>query len=457
MAELTDGATDRFAAFLDRLRCQGDRECLVCDGTSFSYADLLREVDSARDRIVALGAWPGRVVALRADYSLQSVAALCALLAAKTAVAMLPRDRDPGSLLADCHATGVLDIDPLGRWNWAALPGQPDSHPLLTALQTTGDAGIVLFTSGSTGRPKAALQSLHRFLGKFARPGKSFRTLAFLLFDHVAGLDTLFYTLANGGTVVVTRDRSPPAISRLIEEAKVEVLSASPTFLRLLCLAGGDGERDLSSLKIITYGSEPMDPRTLRLLNDRFPSCRISQKYGTTETGSPRSASRDNDSLWLKLGGDGMETKVIDGVLYLRSEGAILGYLNAPSPVDADGWYCTGDLVDVDGEWIRFRGRSSDRINVGGEKVSPAEVEQVILELDFVREAVVTGAANPIMGQVVAATVALTSAMDEREALRSIRVHCRSRLARHMVPVRIDFVPGSLSTARQKLQRTVHT
>ena len=91
---------------------------------------------------------------------------------------------------------------------------------------------------------------------------------------------------------------------------------------------------------------------------------------------------------------------------------------------------------------------------MGGEKVSPAEVEQVILELNFVREALVAGAANPIMGQVVAATVALTSAMDERYALRRIRVHCRSRLAPHMVPVRIDFVSGSLSTARQKLQRT---
>ena len=86
-------------------------------------------------------------------------------------------------------------------------------HPLLVAIEAAGDAGIVLFTSGSTGQPKAALQSLHRFLGKFGSPGKSLRTLAFLLFDHVAGLDTLFYTLSNGGTVVVTRDRSPSAVS----------------------------------------------------------------------------------------------------------------------------------------------------------------------------------------------------------------------------------------------------
>jgi acyl-CoA synthetase (AMP-forming)/AMP-acid ligase II len=446
---------DRYTTFLARLQGYGERDCLVCDGRTASYADLLLAIESARDRIEALRLDPGSVVALRADYSLGSVAALLALLAAKMVVAMLPRDRDPDALLANCQANGLLDLGETGQWNWKSLPNPAARHPLLNSLQSDGDAGIVLFTSGSTGPPKAALQSLSRFLGKFSASGKSLRTLAFLLFDHVAGLDTLFYTLANGGTVVVTRDRSPQAICRLIEQARVEVLSASPTFLRLLCLVGGGREYDLSSLKIITYGAEPMDPTTLALVNDHFPGCRISQKYGTTETGSPRSVSRDNNSVWLKIGGEGVEIKVVDDKLHLRCESTILGYLNAPSPVDADGWYCTGDLVDVDGDWIRFRGRSSDQINVGGEKVSPSTVEQVLLELDFISAAMVYGEPNPIVGQVVAAKVVLTGASDEPATLRRIRVHCRSRLARHMIPVKIDFVSGSLSTPRQKIQRTL--
>jgi acyl-CoA synthetase (AMP-forming)/AMP-acid ligase II len=446
---------DRYITFLARLESYGDRDCLVCDGVTSSYADLLLAIDASRDRIDALRIPPGSVVALRADYSLGSVATLFGLLAAKMVVAMLPRDREPDALLGDCQANGLLDLGTSGQWNWKWLPKPAARHPLLTSLQWGGDAGIVLFTSGSTGPPKAALQSLARFLSKFSGSGKSLRTLAFLLFDHVAGLDTLFYTLANGGAVVVTRDRSPQAICRLIEQARVEVLAASPTFLRLLCLVGGGKEYDLSSLKIITYGAEPMDPTTLALVNDRYPGCRISQKYGTTETGSPRSVSRDNNSVWLKIGGDGVEVKVVDDMLYLRCESTILGYLNAPSPVDADGWYRTGDLVEVDGDWIRFRGRSGDQINVGGEKVSPSTVEQVLLELDFVSAAMVYGEPNPIMGQVVAAKVVLIGAPDEPDTLRRIRVHCRSRLARHMVPVRIDFVSGNLSTPRQKIQRTL--
>jgi acyl-coenzyme A synthetase/AMP-(fatty) acid ligase len=445
--------TRRFEELLARLVQHGAQECLVCDGQTYSATQLIAGFESARARVDSLGLDPGKVVGLRADYSLGSIAALFALLDARSTVAMLPRDRDAAPLLEDAHAAGLLEVDTKGAWHWQAAAQSPPQHPLLDALAARGEPGIVLFTSGSTGRPKAALQGLERFLYKFRKPGKRLRTLAFLLFDHVAGLDTLFYTLSSGGVVVVPRSRTPAAIARLIEEAHVEVLSASPSFLRLLCMAGNAANADLSSLKIITYGSEPMDPHTLALLNDRFPNLTISQKYGTTETGSPRSVSRGNDSLWLKLGGDGIETRVVDGVLHLRGEGTILGYLNAPSPVDAEGWYSTGDLVETDGDWIRFRGRTADRINVGGEKVSPAEVEHALLALDFIREAVVAGESNAMLGEIVTARVVLEGNIDEHAALRRIRAHCRAQLEPYKVPVKVHFEAGSLSNTRQKLQR----
>jgi long-chain acyl-CoA synthetase len=442
----------RYDLLLQRFREYADLECLHADGCSHAFGDLLREVAIWRERFAAFAVKPGSVVGLRADYSLASIAALLALFARGTAVALIPRGRDAGVYLADARAGSLLDIDNDGGYRWEALP-QPEDHPLLQQLRESNDGGVIIFTSGSTGRPKAAVHSLERLLHKFRKPGRRFRTLAFLLFDHVAGIDSLLYTLSSGGTVVVTRNRSPAAICELIERARVEVLAASPSFLRLLCVAGEASQADLSSLKIITYGSEPMDPSTLAWLNTRFPQLQISQKYGTTETGSPKSVSRGNDSLWLSI--SGIETKVVDNILYVRSESMILGYLNAPSPFDADGWYCTGDLVDVDGEWIRFRGRASDLINVGGEKVTPAEVEQVILELDFVKDAVVSGERNALMGQIVTARVALTSPMPHREATGKIRSHCRARLPAYKVPVKIDVVDGTLTTERQKAQRTL--
>lgn len=442
----------RLEQLLERLRGFGDRQCMDGDAGTHSFADLLREQSHWIARLDDLGVGAGQVVGLRADYSMPAVAALLALFSKGCVAALIPRDRDAGGYLRDARAVALLEIDVDGTHRSERL-GAPEDHPLLARLRERRDGGVVIFTSGSSGAPKAALQGIERFLHKYQRPGRAFRTLGFLLFDHVAGLDTLLYTLANGGVLVVTRSRDPATICALIDRCAVEVLPASPSFLRLLCLAGSAGHFSLASLKVITYGSEPMDQRTLLLLNERFPLLQISQKYGTTETGSPRSESRGRDSLWMKIKNDDLETRIVDGVLCIRSEGTILGYLNAPSPVDAEGWYCTGDLVDSDGDWIRFRGRASEVINVGGEKVAPTEIEQVILTLDFVREVVVSGEASTLMGQIVTARVVLAEGIDSKDAVKAIRARCRERLANYKVPVKIAVVAAGLSTERQKARR----
>src|SRR6185369_16038370 len=93
--------------------------------------------------------------------------------------------------------------------------------------------------------------------------------------------------------------------------------------------------------------------------------------------------------------------------LWIRSSWAMLGYLNAPSPFDDEGWFNTGDLVETDGEYVRILGRKSDIINVGGQKVYPAEVESVVLEMDNIVDAIVTGRPSPVTGHVVVAKVLL--------------------------------------------------
>jgi acyl-coenzyme A synthetase/AMP-(fatty) acid ligase len=393
------------------------------------------------------------VIGLRAEFSITSVVVLLALLARRSVVALIPGNGDVAQHLTDAHAEAFLDLTSCGEFK--CHPVEHLRHPLLDRLRVANDGGLVIFTSGSTGKPKAALHSTERFLRKFRKSGRRFRTLAFLLFDHVAGLDTLFYTLASGGTLILTQRRDPSSILDLIEFATVEVLPASPSFFRLLRASGYVRGRDLSGLKVITYGSDPMDPSTLEWLNTQFPNVQVIQKYGTTEIGSPKSRSRGNDSLWLEINVDGFETKVVEGVLWIRSECAMLGYLNAPSSIDDEGWYCTGDMVERDGSWVRFCGRAVEMINVGGEKVAAPEVEHSILELDFVREVVVTGEPHRLMGQVVTARVALAlDSIDVAEAAERIRRHCRRRLAPHKVPVKINFTGEGFSTARQKMQRT---
>jgi len=118
----------------------------------------------------------------------------------------------------------------------------------------------------------------------------------------------------------------------------------------------------------------------------------------------------------------------------------MVGYLNAPDPFDADGWFDTGDMVENDGDWLRIRGRESDVINVGGQKVFPAEVETVLMEAENVIDATVYGVPNPLIGNQVEARVSLESPEDSMELIARLRKFCLARLARYRVPVRFTLI-----------------
>ena len=435
---------------LTRLEGYDAATALVIGGQPYTY----RELDSRRlewlHTLRKYGVQSGSVIGLKADYSVDSIALVLALVIHQCVVGFIPlsASRDDG-YLKDSQMQGVFRFSNADSWAWQDLQTSPD-HPLLMKLKSEGTPGFVVFSSGSSGRPKAVLHSVERFLRKFQAPGKSFRTLAFLVFDHIAGIDTLLYTLSNGGTLIVPDLRDPFSVCRLIQEERVEVLPTSPTFLNMLCLSQAYKEFDLSSLKIITYGSEPMSQSGLDRLNKVFTNKKIIQKYGTSEFGAPRARSRSNDSLWLELKTDEVEAKVEGDRLWVKADTAMLGYLNAPSPFDDEGWYCTGDVVERDGDWIRILGRESDIINVGGEKVHPSEVEAVILELPFVVDVLVRGEANPLTGQIVAATVMVDTKIDERKLRREIRRHCRGKLAPHKIPIRVEVGQTEVTTERQK-------
>jgi long-chain acyl-CoA synthetase len=262
--------------------------------------------------------------------------------------------------------------------------------------------------------------------------------LTFLLLDHIGGINTLFYVLSQGGTVVPAVDRDPWSVCRSIERHQIELLPTTPTFLKMLLISEAYLHHDCSSLRLITYGTEPMSSATLTHLHAALPKVELKQTYGLSELGILQTKSQGSGSVWLRVGGAGYETKVIDNVLWIRSESAMLGYLNWPSPFDVDGWFNTGDAVEVDGEWLRILGRKSEIINVGGEKVYPAEVENVLQEVENIRDAAVIGRANPVSGQVVLARVVLREPEPIDQVLRRIRRHCRGRLEPYKVPAVVE-------------------
>ena len=314
----------------------------------------------------------------------------------------------------------------------------------------TGNAGLILFSSGSSGPPKAALHDIEPLFEKFQSPRPAMRTAGFLLFDHIGGLNTLWHVLSNGGLFACLSNRSGDAVAAAITRHDLEVLPTSPTFVNLLVLSGALERYPMPTLRVITYGTEPMPETTLRRIHGALPSVELRQTYGLSELGILRAKSENSASLLVKIGGPGYETRVVDGVLHIRAQSAMRGYLNAPSPIDADGRFNTNDHVEVHGDYVRILGRASEVINVGGQKVHPSEVESVVLEMREVAQVVVNGQPNPILGQVVVAQVVPAIPIDPAELRSRVRTHCRRRLAAFKVPVKVIVDDTPLHSARFK-------
>jgi len=435
-----------------------DAPAFVRDEQRVTYGELLALVDDWRATFRQEGIKPGQVVAICSDYTPRACALLLALVDHGVICVPLTQSviTQHQEFFAIAEVEVVFTIDEGGQWRIEKREGPPTNR-LLVDLSSQKAAGLILFSSGSTGKTKAALHRFDALLEKFKMQRQRVCTLTFLLFDHIGGINTLLYTLTNGGTVVSVAQRDPNTVCQAITRHRVEVLPTSPTFLKLLLISKAYERHDLSSLTLITYGTEMMPNNTLQDLHRALPQVRLQQTYGLSELGILRSKSKSSESLWVKVGGEGFETKVVDGILWIKARSAMLGYLNAPSPFDADGWMNTGDMVDVDGDYVRFLGRRSEIINVGGEKVFPVEVENVILQLDNIKDVVVNGKANPVVGNVVIARVTLFEPEEPEALQRRIRGFCRTQLPAYKVPSVVQIVTHELHGARFKKMRNDQT
>lgn len=432
----------------------GDRNAIAHNDLVHTYDELVRKIDFWKKELAFLP--ENSVVGIEADFSLDSIALILFLMQSPFVIVPLDiKQRDKNGNKYQIAALNYLvRIPEAGVYTVDRLDFDANAVPFYTVLKERNSPGLVIFTSGSSGVPKAAVHDLSRLLRKFEKKRKTFVTVNFLLFDHWGGLNTMFHILANGGLLVVLEDRSPDYVCSVIDKYQVELLPTSPTFLNMLLMSRAYKRWSLSSLKLITYGAEPMPENLLAMLSNVFPHIQLQQTYGLIELGVLSSKSESNDSLWVKIGGEGYQVRVVDGLLEIKSDSAMLGYINAPSPYTEDGWFKTGDAVEVKGEYFRILGRKSELINVGGEKVFPQEVENVILELDEVADVVVFAEKHPLTGNIVCAKVAFAPEIeDQAAAVKRIKTHCRTKLASFKVPVKISVEERGFENVRFKKER----
>ncbi len=446
-----------FHAFLDRMRLFSDSDAIVFNGTAYDYADLLRRVDDWRDYLDDNDVRPGRVVALEAAFSPETCAGLLALI--DRGVIVVPLTALPPAKRDEVHEVAMVEviitIDDLGSGRHCAHTHRTAAHELYDRLRGDGHPGLVLFSSGTSGRSKASLLDFEKVLGRYGDPTRPRRTLSFLNLDHIGGINTLLHTLSQGGAIITVRERTPDGVFAAIAEHEVDVLPTTPTFLNMVLISGVYERYDIRSLKLVTYGTEPMPLPTLQRLKAILPHVRFKQTYGLSELGILPTKSKSDDTLWVKLGSSaGFEHKIVDNILWIRSNMAMLGYLNAPAPFDGDGFFNTQDVVETDGDYIRILGRRSEIINVGGEKVYPNEVEGVLQEITNIAEATVSGRPSPVTGMVVQAVVRLVRPEDEQSVIRRVREYCGRRLEPFKVPAVVKISDAAQHSERFKKIRS---
>jgi len=334
-------------------------------------------------------------------------------------------------------------------------PGAPDRR---AGEQTEW----ILLTSGTTGVPKLVVHSLSSLAGAIeGAVTRGSRAVWTTFYDirRYGGLQILLRAMLGGGSMVFSSAREPVA-SFLVRAGKCGVthISGTPSHWRRALMS--QSTRGIAPCYVRLSG-EIADQAILDHLRATYPQAYIAHAFASTEAGVAFDVGDGLTGFPASLTGElgtGVEMRVADGSLRIKSSRTAHGYLGSPAePLhDADGFVDTGDMVELRSGRYYFVGRRGGIINIGGLKVHPEEVEAVINRHPCVQMSLVKARKNPITGAIVVADIVVDTAAGApaSEGLKSeILAACRQVLARHKVPTAIRFVPALEVSASGKLAR----
>jgi acyl-coenzyme A synthetase/AMP-(fatty) acid ligase len=426
-----------------------NRAAFVSTSGPISWKQWVDDVERFRERFRP---WRSTRIGLALRPAPGAFAALAALIWEGVSVDLLDARADDSA------------IGELARERQLQAIANVDAHSLrLTSLSSDASppsrGGITLFTSGSTGRPKPVCHTWESLTRPVRRDADGGRWLLTYRPHLYAGLQVLVHCLVNRVTLVLPpTETSARDLAGLMRESGVTHVSATPSYWRwLVALAGPKALAELS-LAQITLGGEVADQAVLDTLSRLFPAARIVHIYATSETGRCFSVTDGREGFPARLldqtGHDGVELKVEDGELFVRSVNAMAreGNGNAGGSAAA-GWWPTGDLVEQVGDRFRFVGRRTDVINVGGNKVHPLTVEQVVRSVPGVVDARVYARKSSLAGFLVACEIVHEPDLESEPVRLEVQRRCLEQLASHARPRFFEIVPAiPLSGAGKKVR-----
>jgi acyl-CoA synthetase (AMP-forming)/AMP-acid ligase II len=322
----------------------------------------------------------------------------------------------------------------------------------------------LMLTSGTLGLPKIVGHMLEALTGAIAAdtPARGARPIWATFYDirRYGGLQIFLRAVIGGGSLVLSESGEALAdhVARLNEKA-VTHISGTPSHWRKLLMSGA---ASAFSPRYVRLSGEIADQAVLDGLRQAFPEASVGHAYASTEAGVGFAVNDGLEGFPATMVGtisDGVEMKIVDGSLRIRSRRAAHAYVgrHAAALTDEDGFVDTGDMVALRGDRYHFVGRRGGIINIGGLKVHPEEIEAVINRHDAVRMSRVKARKSPITGAIVIADVVLADGSDasgSNEIKSQIIADCRASLAPHKVPAMIKFVDKLEITAAGKLARS---
>ena len=399
---------------------------LIHSSKNLYFKDINKEIKLDISRIKQ-----GDVVALIGDFNPISILILLKLIDLGAIIMPLTKDtrEQHEYFFSSSNVNWVIENEKINNISNNMV------HPLIEKLRVNKKPGLIVFSTGTTGKPKAILHDFSLVLKKFETPRPTLRTINFLLFDHMGGINTLFHTLFNKGVIIAPEKRNVASILDTCKKYKEEVLPTTPTFLRMMLISGYVPLKIPKCIKIITYGTERMDQTTLNELCKLLPNVDFRQTFGMSEIGVVRVKSKARNSLYMKIGGEGIKSKIKNDILYIKSTSGMLGYLNSNSPFDKDGWMNTNDIVEEKNGFFKIIGRKNEVINTGGLKFMPAEIEIVALSYPNVSLCKAYARSNPITGQHV--ELIIQEINNKSVDLIEFKKFLKMKLSSHMIPKRI--------------------
>ena len=271
---------------------------IIYNDREYSYLDLLNSIELYYKDLTKNNISQGDIVAINTDYSFEAISIFFALVKNKNIIVPIIStiDNEINTRLNITKSDFLIKIKNK-KIEYTKLATEFDKHNFIKALRDNHTTGLILFSSGTTGNPKAMLHNFENLINSSqGKKQKNINILIFLTFDHIGGIDTLIRAFSIGATITIPKIRNPKEVCKLIEKYKITVLPSSPTFLNLLLISNLHKKYDLSSLRIIAFGAEPMPETLLLRLNGIFPNIELQQKFGTSETNAIKVKSKSNNS-----------------------------------------------------------------------------------------------------------------------------------------------------------------